>query len=60
MSFNKEKSEVYKPTFAYDQKQKVENIILLIGDGNGVSQISAAALVNGGDLTLTQLRSVGF
>lgn len=61
VSFNKEKSEVYKPTFAYDQKnKKVENIILLIGDGNGVSQISAAALANGGDLTLTQLRSVGF
>ncbi|CAM1368913.1 Alkaline phosphatase H [Tenacibaculum litoreum] len=61
VSFNKEKSEVYKPTFTYDQKnKKVENIILLIGDGNGVSQISAAALANGGDLTLTQLRSVGF
>lgn len=61
VSYNKEKSEVYRPTFAYDQKnKKVENIILLIGDGNGVSQISAAALANGGDLTLTQLRSIGF
>ncbi len=61
VSYNKERSEVYKPTFAYDQKnKKVENIILLIGDGNGVSQISAATLANGGHLTLTQLRSIGF
>lgn len=38
-------SEVYKPTFASDQKKsKVKNIILLIGDGNGLTQISATAL----------------
>ena len=31
----------------------------MIGDGNWLSQISAATLMNGGDLTLTQLKSIG-
>jgi alkaline phosphatase len=31
----------------------------MIGDGNGLSQISAANLINGGALTLTQLKSIG-
>src|SRR5690606_2292876 len=38
----------------------VQNVILLIGDGNGLSQISAAVLANGGETTLTQLKSIGF
>ncbi|MDD7886957.1 alkaline phosphatase [Flavivirga sp. 57AJ16] len=54
-------SEVYYPTFEYDKKNlPVENIILLIGDGNGLAQISAATLSNNGNLTLTQLKSIGF
>jgi len=54
------KIKIYKPTFEYDQKKiAVENVILMIGDGNGLSQISAASLVNGGELTLTQLKSIG-
>ncbi|MBC6999067.1 alkaline phosphatase [Cytophaga sp. FL35] len=54
-------SEVYKPTFASDQKKsKVKNVILLIGDGNGLTQISATALANNGETTLTQLKSIGF
>lgn len=58
---NKEVSKVYKPTFANDDKNTpIKNVILLIGDGNGLSQISAAALANGGDLSLLQLKSVGF
>ncbi|WP_010135475.1 alkaline phosphatase [Ochrovirga pacifica] len=53
-------SKVYQPTFAYDNAQeKVKNIILLIGDGNGLSQISSAALANKGELTLTQLKNIG-
>jgi alkaline phosphatase len=55
------KSEIYKPNFSIDQRRKkIENIILLIGDGNGLSQISAATLANNGELTLTQLKSIGF
>jgi alkaline phosphatase len=54
-------SEVYTPKFESDQKNSpVENVILLVGDGNGLSQISSAVLANGGDLTLTQLKSIGF
>lgn len=53
-------SEVYKPTFKYDKaKGKIKNIILLIGDGNGLSQISSATLANSGALTLTQLKNIG-
>ncbi|KJD32368.1 alkaline phosphatase [Tamlana nanhaiensis] len=54
-------SPVYTPTYESDQKDtEVKNIILLIGDGNGLSQISAATLANQGALTLTQLKSIGF
>jgi alkaline phosphatase len=57
---NKTVSEVYRPSFKFDQsKMPVNNIILMIGDGNGLAQISAAALANGGNLTLTQLKSIG-
>jgi alkaline phosphatase len=57
---NKLFSEVYTPTFENDQKKKpVKNIILLIGDGNGLTQISAATFANKGALTLTQLKSIG-
>lgn len=53
-------SDVYKPTFSSDNKAKaIKNVILLIGDGNGLTQISAAALANRGDLSLLQLRSIG-
>ncbi|WP_373516525.1 alkaline phosphatase, partial [Pricia sp.] len=57
---NIEFSEVYRPTFATDASNKaVENIILMIGDGNGLAQISATALANKGELSLTQLKSIG-
>ena len=53
-------SEVYNPSFVSDEaSSKVENVILLIGDGNGLTQISAAALANGGNLTLTKLKNIG-
>lgn len=53
-------SDIYIPEFATDgSMEKAQNIILFIGDGNGLTQISAAALVNGGDLTLTQLKKIG-
>ncbi|SDD69306.1 alkaline phosphatase [Pricia antarctica] len=53
-------SEVYHPTFATDgTNQAVENIILMIGDGNGLAQISATAMANKGALSLTQLKNMG-
>lgn len=58
---NKQISKVYKPSYASDQKEStVENVIFLIGDGNGLSHISSSVLANGGALTLTQLKSIGF
>ncbi len=54
-------SQVYRPTFETDGLERMpKNIILLIGDGNGLTQISAAALANKGELTLTQLKNIGF
>ncbi|MDP5201887.1 alkaline phosphatase [Flavobacterium sp. DG2-3] len=54
-------SKVYIPTYKTDQKNlPVKNVILLIGDGNGLSQISSAVLANNGALSLTQLKSIGF
>lgn len=53
-------SEVYQPTFLYENKNvPVKNVILLIGDGNGLSQISSSVLANKGQLTLTQLKNIG-
>ncbi|MGB5499478.1 MAG: alkaline phosphatase [Maribacter sp.] len=57
---NKISSEVYRPKFISDQKNiPVRNVILLIGDGNGLTQLSSSVLANGGELTLTQLKSIG-
>ncbi|MFB9079359.1 alkaline phosphatase [Flavobacterium procerum] len=54
-------SKVYIPSYKTDQKElPVKNIILLIGDGNGLSQISSAVLANNGALSVTQMKSIGF
>ncbi|KQT16109.1 alkaline phosphatase [Chryseobacterium sp. Leaf404] len=53
-------SEVYQPKFLYENKNvPVKNVILLIGDGNGLSQISSSVLANKGQLTLIQLKNIG-
>lgn len=53
-------SEVYHPEFLYENKNiPVKNVIFLIGDGNGLSQISSSVLANKGQLTLTQLKNIG-
>ena len=50
---------VYHPQFKYAENKKPKNVILLIGDGNGLSQISSAMIANGGALTLTELKTMG-
>lgn len=51
---------VYQPTFQVDGiKGPVKNIILLIGDGNGLAQISASLYANGQQLTLASLKNMG-
>ncbi|MFC5624391.1 alkaline phosphatase [Algoriphagus winogradskyi] len=57
---NTSKHEVYQPTFELDGANvPVRNVILMIGDGNGLAQISAALFSNGNQLNLTQLKNLG-
>src|SRR5690606_32284329 len=52
--------EIYKPKFEVDgAKVPVKNVILMIGDGNGLAQISSALFSNNNELNLTQLRNMG-
>ncbi|GLB52553.1 hypothetical protein NBRC110019_15930 [Neptunitalea chrysea] len=50
---------VYTPAYDYDAAATPMNIILMIGDGNGLSQITSAMISNGGNLTVTQLKDIG-
>ncbi|SFB27329.1 alkaline phosphatase [Algoriphagus aquimarinus] len=52
--------EVYQPTFEGDGAEvPVDNVILMIGDGNGLTQIASALFSNGNQLNLTQLKNMG-
>jgi len=57
---NTKKVEVYTPDFSFNYMDKPVNVILMIGDGNGLAQITSAQIANGGNLTLTQLQDIGF
>ncbi|WP_111322625.1 alkaline phosphatase [Algoriphagus chordae] len=57
---NTSKHEVYMPKFEVDGADvPVENVILMIGDGNGLAQISSALFSNDNQLNLTQLKNMG-
>ncbi|NJB71080.1 alkaline phosphatase [Saonia flava] len=51
--------KVYQPEYKYDTYSPPKNIILMIGDGNGLAQISAAIIANQGNLTLTSIKDIG-
>ena len=52
--------EVYQPSFKADGADlPLQNVILMIGDGNGLAQISSALFANAGQLNLTQLKNMG-
>ena len=54
-----ETREVYVPTFESDgSRREIKNVILLIGDGMGISQIGAANTING-DLSMLKLKQIG-
>lgn len=56
-----EKQEAYTPSFKNDgSRRTVRNIILLIGDGMGTGAINAAMYANGGELTMTGLKTMGY
>lgn len=53
--------ESYTPSFKNDASNaKVRNVILLIGDGMGMGAVNAAMYANGGELTMTNLRTFGY
>lgn len=53
--------EIYKPEFDHDGvENKIDRVILMIGDGNGLAQITAGMFANGNQLNLTQLKNIGF
>ena len=56
-----EKQEAYTPSFKHDgSRRTVRNIILLIGDGMGTGAVNAAMYANGGELTMTGLKTMGY
>lgn len=51
----------YTPSFECDGTEKAPlNIILMIGDGMGMSHIASAMYANGGELTITNLKTCGW
>ena len=51
----------YTPSFDNDRADRTpKNIILLIGDGMGLAQLSSAMFANGSELTITNLQTSGF
>ena len=56
-----EQQSTYTPSFRIDGKNtRVRNVILLIGDGMGQGAVNAGMYANGGSLTLTNLRTIGY
>jgi alkaline phosphatase len=52
--------KIYNPKYEVDGAAiPVNQVILMIGDGNGLAQISAALFANGNELNLTQLKKMG-
>jgi alkaline phosphatase len=50
---------VYRPKYGYDPNATPKNVILMIGDGNGLAQIAAAMIANQGDLTVAGIKTIG-
>ncbi len=51
----------YTPDFKVDGSNgKIRNVILMIGDGMGITHVASAFYANGGELTMTNLRTMGY
>lgn len=51
----------YTPSFECDGAQHApQNVILMIGDGMGMAHIASAMFANGGELTITNLKTCGW
>lgn len=58
---NKDYHQSYTPSFENDgTRDQIRNVILMIGDGMGLSHIATAMYANQGSLTITNLRAIGF
>lgn len=51
--------ETYQPQYELDANATPQNIILMIGDGNGLAQITSALIANRGELTISNIKNVG-
>lgn len=58
-SYKGEVKSIYNPQYKFDPNAKPMNIILMIGDGNGLAQISAAMFANRGQLSITNIKDIG-
>lgn len=57
---NTSKHDIYQPKYEVDGTDvPVERVILMIGDGNGLAQISSALFSNDNQLNLAQLKNLG-
>ena len=55
------KHETFTPSFENDGAYtKPVNVILMIGDGMGLAHLSAGMYANGGELTITNLKTTGW
>lgn len=51
----------YTPSFKVDGTNgKVRNVILMIGDGMGLGAVTSAMFANNGELTMTNLQTLGY
>lgn len=51
----------YTPSFKMDGSDKAPlNVILMIGDGMGIAHLATAMYANGGELTITNLKTCGW
>jgi alkaline phosphatase len=58
---SKEQYTPYQPTYRNnDSRTEVKNVILLIGDGMGLTQIYSGITANRGELNLTKMLNIGF
>ena len=56
-----QKQSTYTPDFRIDgSNARVRNIILLIGDGMGMGAVNVGMYANGGELTMTNLKTLGY
>ena len=56
-----EKQSAYTPSFRIDgTNARIRNVILLIGDGMGQGAVNLGMYANGGELTMTNLKTMGY